>query len=48
MDLPDEFPSDIDYEWYEKEANNILIVIGYLKKDGELNETSCEDEEDDL
>ena len=48
MDLPDEFPSDIDYEWYEKEANDILIAIGYLKKDGELNETSCEDEEDDL
>lgn len=30
MDLPDEFPCDVDFDWYEKEANKILKEIGYL------------------
>lgn len=30
MDLPDEFPSDVDFDWYEKEAQKILKEIGYL------------------
>lgn len=29
MDLPEEFPTDVDYDWYEKEANKILAEIGY-------------------
>jgi len=29
MDLPDEFPSDVDYDWYEKEALKILKKIDY-------------------
>ena len=28
MDLPDEFPSDVDFEWYITEANRILKDIG--------------------
>lgn len=30
MDLPDQFPDDVDFDWYEKEANRILKEIGYL------------------
>jgi len=29
MELPDEFPSDIDYGWYIREARSILQDIGY-------------------
>lgn len=29
MDLPEEFPLDVDYDWYEKEANKMLAEIGY-------------------
>ena len=29
MDLPDEFPNDIDYDWYIKESEKILVEIGY-------------------
>jgi len=29
MDLPDTFPSDIDYDWYIAEAESILKDIGY-------------------
>jgi len=29
MELPAEFPSDINYDWYIKEANSILTKIGY-------------------
>jgi hypothetical protein len=28
MELPDELPSDIDYDWYVREANAILDDIG--------------------
>lgn len=31
MELPDEFPSDIDYEWYIAEANKMLREIGAVK-----------------
>ena len=30
MDLPDQVPDDVDFAWYEKEANKILKEIGYL------------------
>ncbi len=30
MDLPDEFPTDIDYQWYINEANDILRDIAFL------------------
>lgn len=32
MDLPDEFPSDINYKWYIDETISILYDIGYLTK----------------
>lgn len=32
MDLPTIIPEDIDYSWYEKEANAILFDIGFYKK----------------
>lgn len=32
MDFPAQFPEDIDYEWYESEAERILIDIGYSAK----------------
>lgn len=30
MDLPEQFPDDVDFAWYEREANKILKEIGYL------------------
>lgn len=38
MVLPDTFPEDIDYKWYEDEANKILVQIGFLKGEVEINE----------
>lgn len=32
MDLPKELPTNIDYEWYEKEANSMLFDISFYKK----------------
>jgi hypothetical protein len=29
MDLPDTFPSDVDYDWYITEAESILKEVGY-------------------
>lgn len=29
MDLPQQFPEDVDFEWYEGEADKILQVIGF-------------------
>jgi hypothetical protein len=29
MDLPQVFPDDVDYEWYEREAERILVDLGY-------------------
>lgn len=34
MDLPDEFPNDVNYEWYIEKANTILYDIGFAKKPG--------------
>lgn len=31
MELPDDFPSDIDYEWYIREANSILRDLGAVR-----------------
>lgn len=46
MTLPDDFPDDICYEWYENETTKLLIQIGYLS--GELSvEEDEEDEEDE-
>lgn len=33
LDLPAQFPADVDFAWYEKETNEILKEIGYLPKD---------------
>lgn len=32
MDLPEEFPEDINYEWYIREATEMLYDIGFYKK----------------
>jgi DNA polymerase elongation subunit (family B) len=32
MDLPDEFPTDIDYDWYINECNEMLMDIGAVKR----------------
>ena len=32
MDLPDEFPNDINYDWYIKESIEMLYDCGALKK----------------
>jgi hypothetical protein len=29
MQLPDEFPADLDHSWYIREARSILQDIGY-------------------
>jgi hypothetical protein len=28
MDLPERFPPDVDYEWYIKECEEILMAVG--------------------
>ncbi len=45
MDLPAEFPEDVDYEWYEREATKILSKIGFLK--AENSEENQEDNEEE-
>jgi len=35
MDLPDEFPTDIDYQWYITETYNILANIGHTPKESQ-------------
>jgi hypothetical protein len=35
MDLPASFPQDVNYEWYEREAERMLYGIGYLQKSPE-------------
>lgn len=32
MDLPSEFPEDLDHDWYMREAEKILTEIGYASK----------------
>ena len=32
MDLPDTLPSDVDYDWYIKECNDILMDIGVVPR----------------
>jgi hypothetical protein len=34
MDLPLDFPNDLNYEWYITEANNMLYDLGFYKKAG--------------
>lgn len=41
MDLPAEFPDDVDYDKYEADTLRVLRDIGYLKKE---NESSCQEE----
>jgi hypothetical protein len=41
MDLPAEFPNDIDYYRYEEESTRILYDIGYLVKAEKDNEKEC-------
>lgn len=36
MDLPDEFPDDIDYDWYINKTKEILYEIGYLVRPKQL------------
>lgn len=44
MQLPESFPDDIDYDWYEKESYVVLKSIGYIQGEIEAEE---EDEESD-
>ena len=36
MELPDELPDDIDYQWYLNKTKSILEEIGYLQKPKQL------------
>jgi hypothetical protein len=36
LDMPDSFPTDINYKWYEQKCQDILEEIGYLKKPEQL------------
>jgi hypothetical protein len=45
MELPAEFPLDINYEWYENEALKILAQIDFLKV--ELPDDEDEEDEDE-
>ena len=33
MDLPETFPADVDFEWYIREAEKILVEVGYATKE---------------
>lgn len=45
MQLPAEFPSDIDYDWYERETRQALVNMGYTV--GEVTESPDEDVNDE-
>lgn len=32
LDIPDDFPNDVDYGWYMKECSEILIAIGAVER----------------
>lgn len=32
MDLPEEFPSDVDYAWYENEVKEMLMDVGVIER----------------
>ena len=32
MDIPLDFPSNVDYTWYENEVNELLMDIGLVKR----------------
>lgn len=32
MELPDQFPNDLDYSWYVRESRRILVDIGYYEE----------------
>lgn len=32
MDIPDDFPSDVDYGWYERECDEILMSVGAIDR----------------
>ena len=32
MDLPDELPDDVDYDWYIRECREILMSLGVVKR----------------
>lgn len=36
LELPAAFPADVDYDWYEREAERMLYDIGYAKKPQEI------------
>jgi hypothetical protein len=33
MELPDEFPKDVNYGWYIAEARDVLVNLGYAQGD---------------
>lgn len=37
MDLPDHFPNNVDFDWYIKRAENMLIEVGHTKKPAEVS-----------
>jgi hypothetical protein len=37
MELPDTFPTDIDYDWYLKECNEMLTGIGMRGPNGQMS-----------
>lgn len=45
MQLPEAFPGDVDYEWYEREASKILVEIGLIQ--AEIPEDENDEEVDD-
>jgi len=42
MDFNGEFPDDVDYEWYEREAHRILQDIGYENKEKKSSKRSLQ------
>lgn len=41
MDLPNEFPNDVNHDWYIEETNSMLAGIGYANSPGSADEIAA-------
>ena len=46
MNLPDEFPTDVDYDWYVREAHSMLNVLGVKNVNKERRAFSLSDKKE--
>jgi hypothetical protein len=44
MDLPIDFPSNVDYNWYVNETKDLLMDIGLVKRPPVIKKTRAKKE----